>query len=119
MVVGHAHTQNQAILWWAGLKECLENGLNNDQTQAYTRTLIRMRIAFALAGMKIMDEATERMAKMWIAAAERAEKAGVKVMTLTDGEAKYFETVFRGAEVYLPLIDMKHFIVAVERTTED
>lgn len=118
MVVGHAHTQNQAILWWIGLRECLENGLDNEQTQAYTKTLLRMRIVFALAGMKLMDEASERMAKMWIAAADRAAASGVKVMTLTDGEAKYFETVFRGAEVYFPLVDMRNFIVAVERTTD-
>ena len=119
MKVGTERATEQAILWWAGLAECLENGLRGDAMGSYTSILLRLRITMALANIPLMDQATERMARMWLAAADRAEAAGVDFITLTDAEADYFRKVFETAELYLAVAPMQAFIVAVERTTED
>lgn len=118
MKVGIARATEQAILWWLGLDACLEDGLRGEALQRYTAVLLRLRITMAMAGIKLMDEATLRLAKMWLAAADRAEAAGVDFVTLTDAEADYFRATFRTAELYLAVAPMQAFIVAVERTTD-
>ncbi len=118
MKVGSERATEQAILWWLGLEACLEDGLRGDTLNRYTAALLRLRITMALAGMKLMDEATERMARMWLAAADRAHAAGVDFVTLTDAEAAYFRKTFQAAELYLTVAPMQAFIVAIERTTD-
>lgn len=118
MKVGRERAYEQAILWWMGLEACLDDGLRGKTLSRYTAALLRLRITMALAGMKLMDEATERMARMWLAAADRAEKAGVDFVTLTDAEADYFSKTFQAAELYLAVAPLQAFLVAIERTTD-